>query len=142
MKTFKLVVVVLVVLSLAGVALAQSAPECYKQGIKAHKNGHYDQAIAHYNKALELNPTYMEAYLNRGIASSRQGHPDEAIADFNKVLELNPGYAKAYFNRALAFCMKKDYDQAWEDVHKAQSLGYIVNPDFLQKLRLASGRSK
>jgi tetratricopeptide (TPR) repeat protein len=142
MKTVKLFVVVLVVLSLAGVALADSAQNNYKQGIEAHKTGHYDQAIAHYNKALALNPNYVEAYLNRGIANSRQGHPDLAIADFNKALELNPRYAKAYFNRALAFCMKKDYDQAWEDVHKAQSLGYTVNPKFLEKLRLASGRSE
>jgi tetratricopeptide (TPR) repeat protein len=142
MKILKLSVMVLVVLCLPGFAYTQSAQNYFDRGGEAFKNGQYDQAIAHYNKALELNPKYTEAYLNRGIANSRKGKADQAIADFNKALEFNPNYAKAFYNRALALCIKKEYGQAWEDVHKAEALGYKPNPEFLEKLRLASGRSE
>ncbi len=50
--------------------------------------------------------------------------------------------AKAYYNRAGAYYYKKDYDKAWEDVHKAQGLGYQINPEFLKALCEASGRDK
>ena len=133
---------VLVVLCLAGSVLAESARHHYDRGGEAFNNGQYDQAITHYNKALAQNPSYAEAYVNRGIAHARQGKSDLAIADFNQALELNPNYAKAYYDRALAFSLKKDYGQAWENVHKAQALGYTVNPEFLEKLQRASGRSE
>ena len=68
MKTFKLSVLVLVVLCLAGSALAESARHHYDRGGEAFKNGQYDQAVAHYNKALAQNPNYAEAYVNRGVA--------------------------------------------------------------------------
>jgi tetratricopeptide (TPR) repeat protein len=142
MKTVKLAVTALVVLGLAGLARAESTQEYYQRGGQAFKTGQYDQAIGHYNKALELNPRYAEAYVNRGIAQAHKGKADQAIVDFDKALELNPNYAKAYYNRALAFCVKKDFDRAWEDVHKAQTLGYTANPEFLEKLRRASGRSE
>jgi Flp pilus assembly protein TadD len=142
MKICKLAVVVLVVFCLAGSALAESAKNHYDRGGEACRNGQYDQAIVHYNKALELNSGYAEAYVNRGVANARKGKPDQAIADFNKALKLNPNDAKAYYNRALAFCLNKDYGQAWEDVHKAQTLGYKAHPEFLEKLRQASGRSE
>ena len=142
MKIFKLSFLALVVLCLAGSALAESARHHYDRGTAACQNGQYDQAVSHYNQALAQNPSYAEAYVNRGIAQARQGKPDQAIADFNQALKLNPNYARAYYNRALAFSLQKDYGQAWEDVHKAQALGYAVNPEFLAKLQRASGRSE
>ena len=38
-----------------------------KRGIEFGMKGQYDQAILDFNKALEINPGYADAYYNRGI---------------------------------------------------------------------------
>ena len=93
--------------------------------------------------AIELNRRYAEAYSNRGGAYALgKGQYDLAIADCTKAIELNPKDAGAYNNRGFAYYSKGKYDKAWEDVHKAESLGYQVDLEFLKDLREASGRQE
>lgn len=102
--------------------------------------GRYDQAIACFDKAIEAEGKFPEAYCNRGTAYYEKGQYDAAIRDFDRAIELNPELAEAYVNRAVAYYHKKQYEQAWGDVDKAQSLGHPVPPDFLEALREATGR--
>ena len=67
---------------------------------------------------------------------------DMAISDYTMAIELNPKYSKAYINLADIYYMKKNYDKAWENVHNAENLGHQVPPEFLEKLREASGREE
>jgi len=64
--------------------------------VKYGLNGQYDQAIADYNKDIEINPIDAVAYYNRGIAYGLNGQYDQAIADYTKAIELNPRDADAY----------------------------------------------
>jgi tetratricopeptide (TPR) repeat protein len=48
----------------------------------------YDQTIADYNQALQLNPDADYAYYHRGIVYRALGDRLKAIADFRKTLEL------------------------------------------------------
>ena len=43
-----------------------------------------DEAIAHYRKALEINPDYAEAHNGLGNALAGRGQIDEAIAQYRK----------------------------------------------------------
>ncbi|MGD8382892.1 MAG: tetratricopeptide repeat protein, partial [Syntrophobacterales bacterium] len=105
--------------------------------------GQYDKAISDFSMAIELNRRYAEAYSNRGGAYALgKGQYDLAIADCTKAIELNPKDAGAYNNRGFAYYSKGKYDKAWEDVHKAESLGYQVELEFLKDLRKASGRQE
>ena len=61
-----------------------------------------DEAIAHYRKALEINPDYAEAHNNLGLALADRGPTDEAIAHYRKALEIKPDYAEAHNNLGLA----------------------------------------
>jgi Flp pilus assembly protein TadD len=60
------------------------------------------EALADYNKSVELAPNFPDPYLNRGAALEALGQWDEAIADYNRVLEINPQDAAAYNNRGNA----------------------------------------
>ena len=61
------------------------------------------EAIADYNKAIELNPYIAEVYRNRGNLYMGLAMIAEAIADYNKAIELNPNYANAYLGRAECY---------------------------------------
>ncbi|MGD1909287.1 MAG: tetratricopeptide repeat protein [Rivularia sp. (in: cyanobacteria)] len=61
-----------------------------------------EEAIADFNKSIELAPNVTDPYLNRGTALEGLGRWDEAIADYNHILELDPNDAMAYNNRGNA----------------------------------------
>ena len=52
--------------------------------------GGFDQAIADYGQAIELAPTYAEAYCHRAEACLSLGEWELAIQDYEKYLELRP----------------------------------------------------
>jgi len=72
----------------------------------------------------------------------QQGNIPQAIIELTKTIERNPNYADAYFNRAANYAQEKDFDKAWTDVHKAEGLGYVVNPGFISLLKEQSGKEK
>jgi tetratricopeptide (TPR) repeat protein len=86
--------------------------------------GQYDQAIADFTKAIEINPRYAKAYTNRGSVYNSKGQADRAIADYGKAIEINPRYANAYNNRGIAYEKKKLRDKAIADYRAALE----VNP--------------
>jgi lipoprotein NlpI len=47
----------------------------YNRGIDLDEVGDHDKAIADYTKAIELDPKYVYAYVNRGVAWSRKAKP-------------------------------------------------------------------
>jgi tetratricopeptide (TPR) repeat protein len=75
-----------------------------------------DQAIRHYDRAIELNPAAAETYyFNRGDAYRRKGNYDQAIRDYTRAIELNPKLTGAYNNRGHAYRKKGDYDKSIRD---------------------------
>ena len=76
-----------------------------------------------YNKALELNPKYAEAYTLRGYAWRDKDNYDMAISDFNKAIELNPKFAYAYLGRGSVWQKVGQSDRACKNYKKACELG-------------------
>jgi tetratricopeptide (TPR) repeat protein len=66
-----------------------------------------DEAIVHYNIALQLNPRYGLAHNDLGLALARLGRYDEAVAQYRRALALNPADAEAHYN--LANALNPDY---------------------------------
>ncbi len=110
----------------------------YHMGAAYLKKREFDQAISLFNKSLEINPKYAEAYETRGMVYSSREQYDEAIADFNRALEIDPRLAEVYFSRGRAYYFKGEYGKSWEDVKRAQDLGYKIPAEFLNDLRRAS----
>ena len=61
-----------------------------------------DEAMAHLNEALRLNPDYPEAHDNRGLALQLMGRYEEAAAEHAAALRLEPAFAEAHNNMGAA----------------------------------------
>jgi len=85
-----------------------------------------DEAFADFNKAIEINPKYVQAHEDRGTIYNSRKEFDRAIADFNTALSLDPHFSSAYVNRAISNFSKGDLDRAIADSTMAISL----NPNF------------
>lgn len=92
------------------------------KGISNSNNHQYDKAIINFNKAIEINPRYANAYNDRGATYIKKGHNDLAIKDFNKAIEINPKHDNAYVNRGSAYDNEGEYDLAISDYNKSLEL--------------------
>jgi len=88
-------------------------------GIEASKQGRFDAALAEFEKALAIDPTYPDAHNNIGIALVEQGRIEEGIARYRKALALKPDSAMAHCNLGAAFAKLKRYDEAAAEYQKA-----------------------
>jgi Flp pilus assembly protein TadD len=61
-----------------------------KFGIKVAQLGLWREALAHWERAIKLDPTYAQAYNNLAIGYEQQGDFDKARNAYQKALELNP----------------------------------------------------
>lgn len=75
----------------------------------------YDEAVAEYSKAIELDPRYVDAYNNRGIVYKRTGQYDLAVADFTKGIALAARDIDLYTNRASVYWLQKNWAAAEAD---------------------------
>ena len=82
---------------------ANSPEEWFELGKDYYKQNQWSQAVAAFQKVIELDPTYQAAYANLGAAYHRQNNLDLAIAQYQKALELNPEDGEVVYNLAAVY---------------------------------------
>ncbi len=92
------------------------------------RQGKIEEAIVHFNKALQINPGYAKAYNNLGTALASQGKTEEAVKHFGIALYINPGYAAAHSNIGVALASQDELEKAI--VHFRAALR--LKPDYAQ----------
>jgi tetratricopeptide (TPR) repeat protein len=63
--------------------------------------GRFDEAIAAFDRALELQPESSRVWARRGLALRRQARYAEALVCYDKSLELSPQYAIAWSGKGI-----------------------------------------
>ena len=126
-KSFCFLFIAILALMLANnAALAETnAKSLYSSGEAKFKAKDYSGDIADFTKALELNPKFAEAFLNRGFAKRSAGDIEGAKVDFKSSIEVDPTPkdAAAYYNRALAKSALGDNDGALSDYKRSADRG-------------------
>jgi len=72
------------------------------------EKGELDAALADLNRAIEIDPTYACAFVNRGRVYRFKHDTDRAIADYDEAIRLNPRMVLAWNNRGDVYIAKHD----------------------------------
>jgi Flp pilus assembly protein TadD len=80
----------------------QAAKE-YDRAVKAKENGTRENAIAHFNRAIAIDPEFSDAINDLGVLYLDAGRTDQAIERFTKAVAVDPHAALPYLNLALAY---------------------------------------
>lgn len=98
------------------------------RGIIHNRTRRFDEAVADFNAALEINSGLGEAYLNRGNSRFFQKRMLDAKADYDKAIEFKSrDLHAAYFNRGLVHEVLQDDAAARADFEAALR----IKPDFV-----------
>jgi len=76
----------------------------------------FPEAMDDYNKAISMDSTEGEYYINRGAVWALTNQLDKALADFNSGLRLDPKHANGYKNRSLIYQTTGQWNLAIADI--------------------------
>ncbi len=77
-------------------ALAQDKEEYYRTGYIYFSQGNYERALEAYQRALEIDPQYVEARYWLGKTLEQMGRVNEALREWRAVLSLAPRHRDAF----------------------------------------------
>ncbi len=86
------------------VCWSQKEVEFYNSAVAKEESSDLIGAILDYNKSLEINPQYANAYFYRGMSKINVGQKENGCLDLSKAGEL--GYDNAY-EKIKEYCMSK-----------------------------------
>lgn len=99
------------------------AHEYYLMGNECITKAHdANAAIRCFDKALNLNPNYVEAWVRKGVTLLDIGEDYDAQVCLNKAVKLSPKSFKARYNRGKCLLKLKYYDEAILDFQQAVSI--------------------
>ncbi|PSB41643.1 prenyltransferase [Cyanosarcina cf. burmensis CCALA 770] len=97
----------------------------FNQGVRQALAGDFEEAIATYDKALNINPNNDLAWFGRGVALEKLGQYEEALATYDKALNINPNNNLAWFGRGVALVNLGRVEEAIATYDKALD----INPN-------------
>lgn len=82
--------------------------------VALQSEGQTADAVAHYERAIALQPDYAPAYNNLGVLQRAQGQLDAAVATYRRALAVKGDYPDAHYNLANALLAQNRAKEAAE----------------------------
>jgi S1-C subfamily serine protease/lipoprotein NlpI len=89
------------------------------------EKGDYPGAIADYNGALALDPTFLEIYFRRGIARSLTKDWQGAESDYTRAIASDPQHPEAYLHRGSM----RNTQANWQGAKTDFDIAIYLNPN-------------
>jgi tetratricopeptide (TPR) repeat protein len=160
LKRFIILLAALTVIAVIGSDLMEGfltrEPGDYEteMGSNRLEDGLYDEALAHYDEALELAPDHRGALMGRAIVFIRTERLDDAMAELDYLIDflnrnLEPDdttgtgtLAAAYANRGRINDLRGNYEKALDDYIAALNTDEeTVSPGVVHKLLYSTGKT-
>jgi len=106
--------------------------------------GELNEAIRQFQKALSLQPNFLEALNNLAMAHTFGRQYDQALKAFQKLIALQPDNAANYYNVAVLYALQINVTESLAWLNKAVAKGYdnwdlIKTDKDLENIRNAEG---
>ena len=98
-------------------AMSADARAYLEKGMLAYKAGGIDQAIAHLQRGVRIDPLAYRLRYHLGLLYAKKEQTHDAIAELERARELNPGHLVALRNLAALYergGFKRKAIEAWE----------------------------
>ncbi len=99
-----------------------SASDHVDLGMEYSEQGQFDEAIAEFQKALELEPDNVDAQRNLGTAYFDQGKWEKAVVAYERAIEIDPNWDEAYGELAAVYAKLGRLEEAVAAGEKAIEL--------------------
>jgi len=100
----------------------------FNQGVDFYRKRNNVKAIQAYEKVIQLDPMFIEAYNNLGVLYQEMGLYDKALEVFQKAIQINPRYEKILNNLGTLLLLRERYEESEEAFQKA----LIINPNNIE----------
>ncbi|MCW8137351.1 MAG: protein kinase, partial [Planctomycetota bacterium] len=111
-------------------AASEAARQELKDGQLLRDRLNYSDAIRHFDKAIELDPEFSDAYYERGTCYLKIGNFVPGILDFSRALELNPRIADQVYNKVYQISYVVDLNRVITELNKIVSdhpnVSYVI----------------
>ena len=109
-------------------------------GLISTQSNAYDNAVAEFSHAINLQPNYTESYINRGTLLYSLKKYENAKSDFKKAIQLDSTQSVAFNNMGLVLIEEGNYNDALIMINKALKLktsdSYFYNNKALCEIML------
>ena len=113
----------------------------FNKGVALFGKGQFEEAIACFDRAIEINPRYADAWYHKGVALGNLGRSGEEIACYDRAIEINPRDAEAWFNKGAALGNLGRIKEALPCLEKAYNLGYSKAREAIEICKKMLGRA-
>jgi tetratricopeptide (TPR) repeat protein len=93
--------------------------EYFQKGNSYFKQSNFRDAIIEFDKAINLNPNFIDAYGDRGASKANLGQYQDAILDYEKADSLGMKSSMLYSNWGYAYYQLKEPEKALPLLEKA-----------------------
>jgi len=94
----------------------------YNQGCNYYERKLYDEAIAHFRKALEISPSSAIVHYSLANAYMEKGMPDKAIEEYKKTIQADHDYIQAYHALSRIYSSHEMYEEAISQLKQAEAI--------------------
>src|SRR5438105_13826318 len=98
--------------------------EYFEQAVNAFGDEKLDEAIEHYQKALQIDPNYQDALHGLGMALFDRGRVDGAIAAGKELIEIDPDDILAHTSLSVFYQSQGRIEEAEKEGNAARILGW------------------
>jgi protein O-mannosyl-transferase len=91
-------------------------------GIAMDDSGRYDEAAAHFEKALQVQRDHYEVLVNMGVTRYHQSQLPEAIEYYQAAIRSQPDAPEAHAQLGLALWKQNRNEAAYDEVRRASQL--------------------